>query len=102
MSDCGLDNGCQTQSILLNRKKKRVQFSLMMEVLPSNNLKISSTCQGRIKRDNGYCIQLLVAMMYGDRKWLQTSAKSLSCGRYLNHSSLVTIHTNHATATSLG
>ena len=55
-----------------------LQFLLTMEVLPSNNLKIGSACQGSIKRDNRYCIQSLEATMYGGKKWLQTSTKSLS------------------------
>ena len=42
-----------------------LQFSLMMEVLPSNNLKIGSICQGCIKWDNPYCFQSLEVAMYG-------------------------------------
>ena len=61
-----------------------LQFSLMMEVLPLNNLKIGSTWQGsNINWDNQYCIQSLEAMMYGGKKWLQTRRK-LAVVRYLD------------------
>ena len=53
-----------------------LQFLLMMEVLPSNNMKSTQFVKaGSIKWDNQYFFHSLEAMMCGGRKWLQTSRK---------------------------
>ena len=61
-----------------------LQFSLPMEVLPSNNLKIGSTLEGSIKRDYRYCIQSLEATMYGCKNdFKQVQNRLVSCGQVL-------------------
>ena len=60
------------------REQNDLQFSLMVEVLPSHNSKNGSLCRGCKFQENQYHLQSLEAMMYGDRKCLQTSGKSLS------------------------
>ena len=51
-----------------------LQFSFMMEVLPSKHLKTAQFIKaGSIKWDNQYFFQSLEAMMYGGKKWLQTN-----------------------------
>ena len=76
------DNGTETQSFLLNRGSKwppvftydgSVTFKLLENRL--NTVKL--------KWDKWYCFKLLEAMMYGNRKWLYTSKKSVSGVRYL-------------------
>ena len=53
-----------------------LQFSFMMEVLPSKHLKTAQFIKaGSIKWDNQYFFQSLEAMMYGRKKWLQTNWK---------------------------
>ena len=68
------DNGCQHEAFSRTEEANSLQFSLTMEVLLSNNLKISSICL-KAGSDNQYIFQSLEAMMYGGRKWLQTSRK---------------------------
>ena len=89
--DCGCWQGLPNTKLSLEQSEANgLQFSLTMEVLPLNNLKISSICQGCKYR---YCFQLLEATMYGGSKWIQTSRKSLSyrwSGTWINYSILVT------------
>ena len=68
------DIDCQTEGA------NGFQFSLTMEVLPSNNLRINSICQGlSIKSENRYRFQLLEARMYGGRNGFKQVVASKVC-----------------------
>ena len=73
MSDHGFWQWLPTQSSFLNRGSKRPPV-FIYDVLLLNNLKIRSVCL-KAGSDNQYFFQSLEAMMYGGRKWLQTSRK---------------------------
>ena len=70
-------NGCQTRSFLLNRGSKRPPVFTYDESVTFEQLEISSICLDSVsmKWDNQYFFRSLEAMMYGGRKWFQTSRK---------------------------
>ena len=70
-------NGCQTRSFLLNRGSKRPPVFIYGESVTFEQLETSSICLngGSMKWDNQYFFRSLEAMMYGARKWFQTSRK---------------------------